>query len=95
MSDDRWAEYFGERRWRVASEVTGTDFEGGATTAFTGGKFTITGDGAVFHSPLSSARGKSGVLLQEVDEQGNDVDGSQLAVGVVVLRKARQAGAIK
>lgn len=93
MASDRWEEYFGTRRWRVATEVTGADEQDGAVVAFVKGKFGI--EGGVFHSPLSSARGQKGVLLQEIDPQtGRDIAGSRIAVGVVVLRNARKEGAV-
>lgn len=86
-------EYFGNRTWRVITEATGTDEKNGVVTTFTKGKFSI--DGGVFHSPLSSARGTKGAFLQEVDAEGCDIPGSRIAVGVVVLRKARKEGAVK
>lgn len=93
MPEVDWDEYFGTRKWRVASEVTGTDRE--ESVIFAKGKFEIDGDG-VFHSPLSSARGRKGVLLQEVDPRtGDDIAGSRIAVGVVVFRKARREGAVR
>lgn len=100
-----WDEYFGKRRWRVAVEVTGTDTAEPGTAfnlegdkpvqvRFARGKFEI--DGGVFHSPLSSARGGKGVLLQEIDpKSGDDLTSPRIAVGVVVLRRARKEGAVK
>lgn len=88
-----WDEYFGTRRWRVATEVTGAEEAGGGVVAFTRGRFGI--EGGAFHSPLSSARGSKGVLLQEVDADGNDITGSRIAVGVVVYRKAKREGAVR
>lgn len=85
-----WDEYFGTRRWRVATEVTGTV----ERVAFTKGRFEISG--GVFHSPLSSARGRKGILLQEIDpESGKDIEDSQIAVGVVVFRRARKERAVR
>lgn len=97
MATGSWEQYFGSRRWRVASEVTGAEEVPGAVVAFVGGKFGIESTGedrGVFHSPLSSARGTKGVLLQEVDQQGTDIAGSRIAVGIVVFRKARREGAV-
>jgi hypothetical protein len=89
-----WDEYFGKRTWRVATEVTAVDAVGPQTTVtFSKGRFSI--DGGVFHSPLSSARGTRGILLQETAPDGSDIAGSRVAVGVVVYRKARREGAVK
>lgn len=82
-----WDEYFGTRKWRVATEVDGAD----AQVRFRKGRFTV--DNGQFCSPLSTARGKAGILLQEVSD-GQDVTGSRIAVGIVVFRKARNAGAV-
>jgi hypothetical protein len=91
--DGSWDEYFAKRKWRIASEETGEVTDGPATVRFLQGAFTI--EGGKFHSPLSSARGSKGVLLQEVGPRGADVDGSQIAVGVVTLRQARKRGAVR
>jgi len=95
------ADYFGDRHWRVATEVTGTQVAepgtdlnagtGPVTVKFDTGSFEI--EGGCFHSPFSSARGHKGVLLQEVDEHGEDVAGSRIAVGGVVFARARKSGA--
>ena len=90
--DGSWDEYFATRKWRVATEKTGTVTDGPATVRFLQGGFTI--EGGKFHSPLSSARGASGMLLQEVAADSTDIPGSQIAVGVVTLRKARKSGAV-
>lgn len=97
-----WEDLFATRKWRVATELNGTataepgtelnDGDSLVKVEFTKGHFEIIG--ATFHSPLSSARGRKGVLLQEVDENGRDIDGSRIAVGSVVLGRARKEGAI-
>lgn len=93
MATGSWDEYFGKRTWRVATEVTAVDAVGPQTTVtFSKGRFAI--DGGVFHSPLSSARGTRGVLLQETSG-GKDIEGSRVAVGIVVFRKARREGAVQ
>lgn len=105
MATGSWDEYFGYRKWRVATEVEGTD------TAMPGTEFNLDGEqpvqvrfrkgrfqiaGGVFHSPLSSARGTRGVLLQEVSPfSGDDITGSRTAVGIVVYRKACREGAVR
>lgn len=98
-----WDDYFAARKWRVATEANGTvaaepgtELNPGTETVqveFNRGKFEIRG-GGVFHSPLSSARGRKGVLLQEVGPDGTDIEGSKIAVGVVVFRRARSEGAV-
>jgi hypothetical protein len=97
-----WGDYFGTRKWRVAKELDGTATAEPGTelnpgtepvrVEFSHGKFEIIG--GVFHSPLSSARGRKGILLQEVSVAGEDIEGSRVAVGVVVFRRARSEGAI-
>jgi hypothetical protein len=84
-------EYFTGRKWRVAREVTGTAADGPATVTFTQGRFTVTG--GKFSGPGSSARGAKGILLQEIDEDG-DIEDSLVAVGEATFRKAKQAGAV-
>ncbi len=95
--DGSWDEYFAARKWRVAVEKTGEAKDGPATVRFLQGAFTIEGTADVsckFHSPLSSARGAAGLLLQEVAGDGTDIPDSQIAVGVVTFRKARKSGAV-
>lgn len=98
MPSGSWDEYFGTRKWRVATEITGTDEGDPSSVRFTAGKFEI--ENGSFCSPLSSARGKAGVILQEVDPHGGphpgaDIPGSRIAVGVVVFRRARKEGAVR
>jgi hypothetical protein len=85
-------EYFDGRRWRVASELTGREKDGPATVAFTQGRFTVTG--GKFSGPGSSARGAKGILLQEIDDKSEDIEGSLVAVGESTFRRARKAGAV-
>lgn len=93
MATGSWEEYFGHRKWRLATEVTAVDTPGPKTTVtFHKGKFEI--EGGVFHSPLSSARGSKGMLLQELDPAGSDIPGSRVSVGIVVYRKAKREGAV-
>jgi len=98
-----WDDYFATRKWRVATEVNGTevaepgsrlnsDGDKSVQVRFVKGVFEI--DNGVFHSPFSSARGRRGVLLQEVGSDGEDIKDSRIAVGQVVLRRARQQSAI-
>lgn len=99
-----WEDLFGTRKWRVATELDGevvalpgTELNQKGTEPlkadFTRGHFELAG--ASFHSPLSSARGRKGVILQEVDERGRDIDGSRIAVGKVVLARARKEGSVR
>jgi hypothetical protein len=69
--DGRWEEYFSARHWRVAAEYTGTSPGG---VEFRKGKFELP-LGQVYDSPLSANRGRRGVLLQEVNADGNDIPG--------------------
>lgn len=99
---NRWEELFGGgRRWRVAEEVTGTHVTRArrgvpaVTITFARGLFTVAAPGA-YLSPLSTNRGRNGVLLQETDVTGSaDIPGSRLAVGAPAVSKAReQYGAV-
>lgn len=97
----RLGEWFGTRKWRVLTEADGTEtwYQNGefpgpegsgapVTVVFTQGSFEISPPGS-FMSPLGS-RGRSGVLLQEVGEDGKDVEGSVLPWGHAAVRKARE-----
>lgn len=83
-----------QRRWRVAEEVTGEVTVGkGVVVQFDRGKFEM--EGGKFTSPGSTARGRKGILLQEVDkETGADIEDSRVSVGEVALQQARRLGAI-
>ena len=88
----KWDEYFGTRFWRVATEVSGTDESGGAKIVFDKGRFGIwphAGLTGVFQSPLSTNKGRRGVLLQEVDGEGRDIEGSVLPVGDRAFKRAQ------
>lgn len=91
-----WDELFGSRKWRVAREVTGVvswPSPGDPINVyFKAGHFEIEGPG-VFQSPLSSNKGKRGVLLREVADS-QDVPGSYLWVGEKVVLRIREAGAL-
>lgn len=94
---DRWEELFGGgRKWRVAEEVTGTVTipkrrgTPEVVITFTRGYFAVAAPGA-FQSPLSTNKGRAGVLLQETDDSGTlDYPGERMAVGVPAVKKARQ-----
>lgn len=91
----KWDEYFTGRRWRVREEVSGTArLDQGITIVYDHGRFEISPPG-VFHSPLSSTRGRKGALLQELDSAGTDIPGSCIAVGFTVLKQARDRGALQ
>lgn len=93
---DRWEELFRGRRWRVAEEVSGTvtiPKRRGipeVVITFSRGNFTVAAPGA-FQSPLSTNKGRAGVLLVETDDSGSrDFPGTRMAVGAPAVRKARQ-----
>lgn len=91
----KWDEYFAGRKWRVREEVTGiADAGHGITIEYDHGRFEIAPPG-VFHSPLSTTRGRKGALLQELDGRGADIPGSCIAVGFTVLKQARDRGALQ
>lgn len=91
-SQSNWEQYFDGRRWRLAAEKDGEV----PPVTFTHGTFEIDRrDGGVFHSPVSTARGRKGYLLQELDGEGRDIDGSVIAVGEIVYRRALAEGAVR
>lgn len=95
-------EWFTGRRWRLVTELDGeksVQVTGGdgkpvpVAVTFSKGHFEIDPPGA-FASPLGS-RGRTGVLLQEVDGSGADIPGSLTAWGEATFIKARRTyGAI-
>lgn len=100
MPPSRMAEYFKDRRWRIRTEangpasveqepVDGEDDLPPIAVKFRHGWFTVEAPGA-FRSPLSGNPGRKGVLLQEVDADGNDIPGSLYPFGVPVLKAARE-----
>jgi hypothetical protein len=94
---DRWEELFGGgRRWRVAEEVSGTVTiprrrgQPAVTITFTRGNFTVAAPGA-YQSPLSTNKGRTGVLLVETDDAGAaDYPGTRMAVGAPAVKRARE-----
>lgn len=93
---DRWEELFRGRKWRVAEEVTGTVTiprrrgQPEVIVTFNRGHFAVTAPGA-FQSPLSTNKGRTGVLLVETDADGvADLPGTRMAVGAPAVKKARQ-----
>jgi len=101
MPPSKMAGWFRDRRWRVVTEAHGTgfvplpnapedDLEGGyIPVVFDHGKFTV-GTGGAFRSPLSGNPGLKGILLQEVDADGNDIEGSREPFGEPAVRAARE-----
>jgi hypothetical protein len=89
----KWDELFYERRWRVGEEYTGAVRDGGVTVTFDRGRFSI--EGGAYQSPLSTNRGRHGVLLIETDAGGAaDLAGPdgrkvKLAVGEPAVKRAR------
>lgn len=99
LGPEKWDEFFGTRKWRVAEELTGTvhadGFHAGEMVqpsirvTFAKGCFEIEPPGA-FQSILSTNQGRRGVVLQETDESGaHDIPGSRIALGYIALDKAR------
>lgn len=93
---DRWEELFRGRKWRVAEEVSGEVTipkrrgQPEIVITFRRGNFTVAAPGA-FQSPLSTNKGRAGVLLVETDSSGSvDYPGTRMAVGAPAVRKARQ-----
>jgi hypothetical protein len=90
-------EWFGARKWRVQTEADGyvpdARFAGQepgepVVVTFRQGKFEVHPPGS-FTSPVGS-RGRSGVLLQEVDADGKDIEGSLQPWGHAAVKKARE-----
>lgn len=84
---------FGKRRWRVLTELSGETSVNGSVVTFSKGHFTV-GEGGCFQSPISPNKGKSGVALQEITPDGQDIPGSIIPVGERVLPRIRAAGAL-
>jgi hypothetical protein len=99
MPPSRMAEWFEGRRWRVVKisglatipqkAVEGEEDAADILVRFKGGKFTVNPPGA-FKSPLSGNPGLHGVLLQEVDAEGNDIPGAQYPFGEAAVKDARR-----
>lgn len=85
---DKWAEYFGTRKWRVATEVTGSAEVDGIEVRYDRGQCTVEPPGA-FRSPVSGNPGRAGVLLQEVGPAG-DIEGSLELFGKSAVDRARK-----
>jgi hypothetical protein len=94
-STGKWDEYFKGRHWRVAEELTGTvkiKVKGGAyiPVTFNRGAFRVAAPGA-FVSPLSTNKGRTGMVLQETDATGvTDIPGGRVAFGAPAVQKARE-----
>jgi hypothetical protein len=85
-----WDLWFVGRKWRVATELTGTETEDGIAIHFDHGDFTIESPGA-FQSVMGPNLGRHGVMLQEIDPQtGQDIDGALVPFGHIVADKARK-----
>lgn len=91
---DRWQEWFGTRKWRVATEADG---EGSVTDSgnelrrvmFRQGRFTLEPPFA-FTSPFGN-NGRKGVLIREVRPDGTDIPGGELfAFGETAVKRARE-----
>lgn len=86
---ERW---FGSgRRWRICTELDGPVSlgEDKPSAIFRRGEFTLDTPWT-FLTPLGR-RGTAGVVIQEVDEAGNDVPGSRATFGMQQLKRvARQ-----
>lgn len=95
-----WDLWFVTRRWRVATELTGTWQVAVEPTAtqpkdslaitFTHGDFDIEPPGA-WQSVMGPNLGRRGVMLQEIDPAtGKDIDGALVPFGHIVVDKARK-----
>jgi hypothetical protein len=87
--DRKLEDWFGKRRWRIATELNGKLGEAN----YREGEFWLP-EGKVFRTPLGHV-GRHGFALQEIDAQGNDVaDGEghpvRVTFGWTILRKAHE-----
>lgn len=89
--EDKMAQWFGQRRWRVAIELT---FENSDIVVHEG-EFWVKG-GKVFRTPFGN-KGTHGYIMQEVNpETGRDVwddkehGPSRVSLGWVIIRNAAQ-----
>jgi hypothetical protein len=100
LGPEKWDEFFADRKWRVAEELTGDVHadgfhagevvQPGIRVTFRKGCFEIEAPGA-FQSILSTNQGRRGVVLQETDGSGaQDIPGSRIALGYIALDKARK-----
>lgn len=101
MPPSKMATWFEDRRWRVVTEADGQGFvpysdeagsDGYIPVTFRQGAFVIgvhEPPGA-FKSPLSGNPGVRGILLQEVDAEGNDIEGSRHPFGEPAVKEARE-----
>jgi hypothetical protein len=86
----RWDQWFITRKWRVLTELSGTQEDDGIKVVFDHGSFDIDPPGA-FQSVMGPNLGRHGVLLQEIDPAtGKDIEGALVAFGHVVVEKARK-----
>lgn len=91
---NKWAELFSGRKWRVLEEASGQVTRvasGGSavTVTFWRGAFTVSPPGS-FCSPLSTNKGRRGLVLQETDQAGSgDIPGSRIVVGEPAVKRAR------
>lgn len=89
--DQKMAQYFAGRRWRVAEEVTLED----DNVVIRKGEFWVK-DGKVFRTPFGN-KGVHGYILQEVDPKGRDIHEpgdvskpSRAAFGWVTIKHASE-----
>ena len=91
---NKWAELFRGRKWRVLEEATGQvrrTASGGSpvTITYHRGVFTFSPPGS-YSSPLSTNKGRRGLVLQETDAAGtDDIPGSRIVVGEPAVKRAR------
>lgn len=95
MPPSKMDEWFKDRRWRVLTEATGQGFvppgEVGEHLSVTmeQGHFVVESPGA-FKSPLSGNPGRRGIVLQEIDAEDKDIDGSRYPFGEPAVKAARE-----
>jgi len=95
------ATWFEGRRWRVVTEADGQGFvpygdeagsDGYIPVTFKQGAFIIGSHEppGAFKSPLSGNPGIRGILLQEVDAEGNDIPDARFPFGEPAVKEARE-----
>jgi hypothetical protein len=89
--DKRLTDWFGTRRWRVCTEVSGERKDGRDTVVYDHGEFWIIGGGArsgrpTFQTPFGH-NGVHGFVIQEVDGAGQDLGTEPVCFGHALLAK--------
>lgn len=80
----KMSQWFGARRWRVATDVSSENDD----VVIVQGEFWTKG-GKVFQTPLGH-KGRHGYILQEVTQDGVDIPNSRVTFGWVTLNTASE-----